>query len=94
MWTKFEFLTWLDEIGARFNDCTELYKGQDTVYVYSRKEYDLKKEKPRKYKGLYIPYLRVSWHEEHPDSLYTRRDGWCGYMSLENVKEVCKELSL
>ena len=90
--TRSEFIDWLESVGAIYyandeNDAT------DAVYIFGKKEFELKKKFPRKYAKLYLPYLRVSHFGERGNSLYTRDNGWCEWMSPENVKDICVKLS-
>ena len=71
---KNEFIEWLDSVGARYQDYSE-GRGIDTVFVYGKDEYDKKHDHPIKYKNLYVPYLRLSWHQEDPRELYVRDNG-------------------
>ena len=83
MCTKYEFISWLESIDARFSDQSD--EKTDRVYVYSKEEFDLKKKHPRKFKGLYVPYIRVTWDE---NGLYTRWNGLTGYMTEDCVKSI------
>lgn len=85
--TKAEFVEFLEELGAPYEEVE--INGLEQVYVYSRREYELKRKYPRKYKDLYLPYLRVS---NFGGELYTRENGWCEYMPDSIVLEKCKEL--
>lgn len=62
-------------------------KGIDNVWIFSRKEYDAKKKHPRKFKDLYVPYMRVSHFEKKRQ--YVRDNGWCETI---NDKELMKRL--
>lgn len=92
--TREEFINVLKEHDIPFEDLSnnDIYvDGYDGVYVFSRKEYSLKKKHPRKYKNLYIPYIRVS---NFGGEWYTRQDGWCCYMPEEKVIDiVLKEMA-
>ena len=68
------------------------YNGREFMYVYNSKRYKLKSTKPRKYKDLYVPYIRISSHDGR---WYVRDNGWCDYMpesvifeSIEKQEEV------
>lgn len=87
--TAKEFMEWLDSIGAAYQ-FTDNDGRLEQVYVFDKGVYELKKKHPRKYRGLYLPYLRVS---NFDGELYTRQDGWCQYMSDDKVKEICMELT-
>lgn len=54
------------------------YNGREFMYVYNSKRYKLKTTKPRKYKDLYVPYIRISFHS---GDWYVRNNGICSYMS-------------
>lgn len=83
--TREEFINFLKENDIPFDEYTE--HGLDQVYVYSKGEYQLKRKHPRKYKNLYVPYLRVSHFDE--DRWYTRENGWCEHMNQDRVLEKC-----
>lgn len=82
--TREDFINFLKEKDIPFEEYTE--HGLDQVWVYSKGEYELKKKNPRKYKNLYVPYLRVS---NFDGDWYTRDNGLCGYMSPVRVMEIC-----
>ena len=85
--TKEEFIAFLDRENIPY---VETNLGSiDQVYVFERKSYDLKKDNPRRYKDLYVPYFRVS---NFGEKLYTRDNGWCEYMSDKDVIKKCREL--
>ena len=86
--TKELFIDFLDrrEIPYQERDIN----GLELVYVFSKKEFLLKQKHPKKYKDLYVPYLRVSHFDE--DRWYTRDNGWTSYMSISRILEKCKEL--
>lgn len=81
---------YLDKIGARYETVTTGDFKQ--IYVFEKDAYDKKHKHPRKYKDLYVSYLRISCHPGHI-GLYTRRDGICGYMTDETVKEFIDRLT-
>lgn len=85
--TREEFIEFLKERDIPFTEYTE--NGLDQVYVFSRRAYMLKTKYPRRYKNLYVPYLRVS---NFNGEWYTRQDGWCEYMPVCNVLKICREL--
>lgn len=87
--TRQEFIDFLVENEIPYSEYTE--KGLDQVWVFAKMEYKLKKKHPRKYKDLYVPYLRVSHFDE--DRWYTRYNGWTSYMSVDRVLEVCRLLA-
>lgn len=80
---------YLKEIGAAWTVMTDL--GFEQVYIFEKTAYDKVKKQPRKYKDLYVPYLRISDHGGN--GLYTRRDGICGEMSDDDIKEIIDELT-
>lgn len=85
--TREEFIKLLDEIGAIYEESD--VKGYDGIYICSREEYELRKKHPRKYKDLYVPYIRVSHFDE--DQLYVKDNGWCCYRSIDKIIEQVKE---
>ena len=85
--TREEFINFLKDHEIPFSEDTN--NGMDMVYVYSKVEYEIKQKHPRRFKNLYVPYLRVS---NFNGEWYTREDGWCSYMPEEVVIEKCLEL--
>lgn len=83
-----EFINYLVKKNIPYSEYTE--NGADMVYVYNRREVELKKAHPRKYKDLFVTYLRVSHFDE--DMLYTRDCGICGYMNEKEVMRKVREL--
>lgn len=91
--TREEFINYLMEIGVPFRDASKDIPGgghYDGVYIFEKKAYELKHKHPRKYKGLYVPYLRVS---NFDGDWYIREDGWTQYCSESIVLEKVKELA-
>lgn len=84
-----EFMEFLDSIGARY-EYTDNDGKLEQIYVFDKDAYDKKKKHPRKYKDLYVSYLRVS---NFNADLYTRQNGICKYMPDSIVKEICIELT-
>ena len=60
------------------------------LYVYEKDAYEKKKQHPRKNKDLYVSYLRLSHFEK--DRAYARYDGWCLYMSKEEIMDIVDKL--
>lgn len=85
--TREEFINFLKEHDIPYSEYTG--HGLDQVWVYSKEEYEKIKKHPRKYKDLYVPYLRVSHFDE---TWYTRENGVTGYMSEDRVLEKCLKL--
>ena len=88
--TRQDFINYLVKLGVPFSEYTE--NGADMIYIHSRKEYEEKRNHPRKNKDLFVPYIRVSHFDELP-RLYTRNNGYCCYMKLEDVISIVKEYS-
>ena len=86
--TKEEFINFLEEHDIHYTEYTD--NGLDQVYVLSREEYEKKKKNPRKYKYLYVPYIRVS-HFDEP-TWYTRENGWTQYMEVNKVLDKAIEI--
>lgn len=87
--TSKEFMEFLDSIGARYH-YTDNDGKLEQVYVFEKAAYDKKHANPRKYKDLYVSYLRVS---NFGGDLYTREDGWTCYMPDSVVMQKCIELT-
>ena len=85
--TREEFINFLKEHEIPFSEDTD--NGMDMVYAYSKVEYELKKKHPRKFKNLYVPYLRVS---NFDGEWYTREDGWCCCLGKCTVLDKCLKL--
>ena len=85
MINKENFVKWLKD-----NEVTFEIPDRDiyTIFVYSKMEYEMKNKHPRKYKNIYIPYIRISWHDDKPEAVYTRWNGVCEYMTEKTVKRV------
>lgn len=86
-----QFLDLVKELGVPFSEYTE--NGADIIYVFSKKEYELKKKHPRKYKDLFVPYLRVSHFYEYT-RWYVRDCGLTGYRNPSDVIKQVKEMAL
>ena len=87
--TREEFIEFLGEHGIPFTYDRLAYDKYDGVYVFSKKEYNLKKTHPRKYKDLYVPYIRVSDFGYKRGRVYTRENGLVGYKDLSEVLDIC-----
>lgn len=88
--TREEFIKYLENNNIPFEDASKTIKGYDAVYVVSKREYEKKRNYPRKYKDLYVPYLRVSHFDE--ERWYTRENGWVEYKTQEEIMKIVKEL--
>ena len=88
---KFEvfekFINYCDEHKVPY-ELTE-YNGTEFMYVYGSKRYKLKTTKPRKYKDLYVPYIRISFHSR---GWYVRDNGYCSYMPESMIFASIEEL--
>ena len=80
---------YLEKVGARYQ--VVVTNGFEQVYVFEKDAYDKRNNHPRKYKDLYVSYLRISDHGG--DGLYTRRDGICGEMTDDGIKRIIDELT-
>ena len=69
------------------------------IYVEDRRAKELKDSHPKKYKNIYVPYIRVSHFdgsekygiETKIGYLYTRENGYTCYMKEKEVIKKCKE---
>lgn len=84
-----KFINYCDEHKIPYN--LENYNGTEFMYVYNSERYKLKTTKPRKYKDLYVPYIRISFHD---GDWFVRNNGICEYMpelvifaSIEELEE-------
>lgn len=82
--------TYLDEIGARYNVVS--INGFEMIYVFEKDAYDNKKKHPRKYKDLYVSYLRISKHDGD-ERFYTKMDGITRYLPDYRIKKIIDELT-
>ena len=87
--TCLEFIEFLREKGAAYQvvDNHDHPEVGPQVYVFDKDAYTKVRKHPRKYKDLYVPYLRVSRFETDGDTVYVRDDGYCTWEYEENVKE-------
>ena len=86
---KDELIIYLIENDIPYHEDTRI-KDHYAIYIFDKDAYEKKQKHPRKYKDLYIPYLRVShFDEEYP---YTRQDGWCQYMSKDKIMDIVDKL--
>lgn len=76
VYTKLDFIQYLKQIGAKFEEIT--VSGMEFVYVYDKAAYDNK--------AGYIPYIRVSHFED--ELWYVRDCGWCDDYEPEAI---CKK---
>ena len=77
----------LDSIKARYQvvDLTE-NGGTKLVYVFEKDSYDKIHNHPRKYKGMYLPQVRFSRHEDDPEGcIYVRDNGLTEYWMIDSV---------
>ena len=86
---KDELIAYLIENDIPYYEETQI-ENYYAIYINDKDAYYKKKKHPRKYKDLYVPYLRVSHFDE--DRLYTRQDGICGYMSKERIMDIVNKL--
>lgn len=83
--TKQDWISYLDSIGASYQEYDN--DGElEQIYVYSKDERDKKQAHPRKYKNLYVPYIRLSHFDDF--RIYTRENGVTGYESNDRVKRI------
>lgn len=73
VYTKQDFIAYLDEIGAKHEEKT--VNGIEFVYVYDEKAYGKKSD--------FVPYMRVSHFDN--DEWYVRDCGWCEDRSPEDI---------
>lgn len=81
--TREQFIELLKEKGVHFSEYCE--NGLDQIWIYSKKEFELKNKHPRKYKNLYIPYIRVSHFNERENFWYTRENGYVEWKFFRDV---------
>ena len=66
--------------------------GEDErIYVCARNAYKKKKEHPSKYKDLYVPYCRISFHSG--GMIYVRDNGLCYYVNEQRLMELLERLA-
>lgn len=81
VYTKQDFIKYLKQIGARFEE--HPVGNTDFVYVYSKEEYDNK--------ATFVPYLRVSHFED--DLWYVRNCGACDDYRPQNVCLMARDMT-
>ena len=88
-----DWLEFLRDVGAEFViDETFVEQIGPRIYVFDKDLFLLQKKHPRKYKNLYVPYMRLSRFEERSgDAVYVRDNGWCAWYSVEDVKRTICE---
>jgi hypothetical protein len=86
---KDELIIYLIENGIPYHEETEI-KDYYAIYIFDKDAYEKKHKHPRKYKDLYVSYLRVSHFDEARP--YTRQDGICSYMSKERIMDIVDKL--
>lgn len=90
--TKREFVDIIQKLDLPFEEVIlENHPEYDGVYVCNRKEYELKKKHPIKYKDLYVSYVRVSHFDE--DRLYVKHNGYVCYMNEQDVMDIIRDLA-
>ena len=87
--TKEKLLGMLDYTEHVYKVVEEPEIGIDQVWIFSRKEYDAKKKHPRKFKDLYVPYIRVSNFEKKRQ--YVRDNGLCETISDKELMRRLEE---
>lgn len=87
--TREDFIKYLEDNKIPYQEDHSI-PNYDGVWVMDKDAYELSRKHPRKYKSLYVSYLRVShFDEERP---YTRRDGDCKYMDWTDVMKIVNYL--
>ena len=81
VFTKQDFIKYLKQIGARFEE--HPVGNMDFVYVYSKEEYDNK--------AMFVPYLRVSHFED--DLWYVRNCGACDDYRPQDVCLMARDMT-
>lgn len=101
--TRQEFKNKMDHFGIEYlevkpREDLEFYM----IYIHGKKELEMKKAHPRKYKDLYVPEIRVSHFEGdtliqddyRPGRLYVKDCGVTYYLEDKKVIELCKRIGL
>lgn len=61
-------------------------KDYDGIYVYGKEAYELVMKHPRKYKDLFVPYIRVSHFDGgFGEPMYIRDNGICGNINDKDL---------
>ena len=88
--TKGEFIGYLIDNEIPY---TEYSNGTvEHIYVLSKKETKLKKAHPRKYKDLFVPYVRVNVDGFYDGEFYIRDSGWCHTVNEEMLMNIVRKL--
>jgi len=87
--TREDFVEYVKGTGLEYDDKPKGFGDDyDGIYIFGY-ESKLKKAHPRKYKNLYVPYLRVS---NFSGDWYVRDNGWCHYAPPCVVMELVEKL--
>lgn len=94
--TRTDFIELLDQIDAEYQvDDMPRPEGvsYDGIYIFDKLACKLKRNRPNKYKDLYIPYLRVSHFQEKNGVWYTKHNGVCRWMKFYEALNIIYDLT-
>ena len=87
--TREEFVEYVKSTGLEYDDNPKGFGDDyDGMYIFGY-ESKLKKAHPRKYKNLYVPYLRVS---NFDGTWYVRDNGYCHHATENEVVRLVEKL--
>lgn len=87
---KQELISYLENVGAVYEDAMKKEK-VDTIFIYDKGVYNLKKKRPQEYKCLHQPYLRILWHEDYAKLYSVSENGYWSFMDTDQIKRKIKE---
>lgn len=88
--TREEFIEYLKTTGLEYYDASSDFKVEyDGLYIFGC-ESKLKRKHPRKYKNLYVRYIRVSGFDSN--EWYVRDNGITYYACEKKVMELIEDL--
>ena len=89
-----DFIEIIKKLELPFEECSKCggwSEDYDGIYVFGKDEYTKKHKHPRKYKDLFVPYIRVS---NFGGNMYVRDCGYCYYTNDEDLKKKLYRLSI
>ena len=93
-----DFIKLVEKLGLPYKEANIKMlrkKDYDGIYVYGKEAYELVAKHPRKYKDLFVPYIRVSHFDgECGEPMYIRDNGICRNINDKDLVFRLYELSV
>ena len=89
-----DFIALVEELGLPYKEAKIGLlrdKEYDGIYVYNKHEYEMFVKDPKKYKNLYVPYIRVS---DFGSEMYVRDNGYCYYTNDYDLKLKLQQMAV